>query len=134
MQPQPLAQSISSSSESYESTDADLYAPSAPRFLPQSGYITYLEAARALEHHRATLHQCRRWYQFSVAIERDIALLRSWQRESTWFPPRRSSHLRNAHAALKRHRQDLRSEFQKLRADLHQLVQRVNEALQVVRS
>ena len=131
MLPQPLFQ-ISSSEESYESTDLDLYVPGTPRALPQSGLIDHLEAASALERHRAKLEQCRRWFQYTITIERDIALLRSWQRESTWFPLRRPSHLRNALTALRRHKQLLLSELRTLRIDLRQLVQRVNDTLQAL--
>ena len=126
--PQPSSPSVSSY-ESYESISSGSARPPAPH-PPQGGeYITYLEASRALEHHRVTLDQCRRWFQYTVAIQRDVALLRAWERQSTWFLPRHPSHLRIASAQLKRHRQYLRSELQKLKADIGQLVDRANEAL-----
>ena len=134
--PQPSIPSPSSGSyESYESISSGsgprLPAPLSP---PSSEYITYLQATRELEHHRVTLDQCRRWYQYTVAIQRDVALLRSWEKESTWFLPRHSSHLRIANAELKRHRHYLRCELQKLRAGIGQLADRANDALAAVRA
>ena len=75
------------------------------------------------------LDQCRRWFQFTIAIQRDVTLLRTWEKQSTWFLPRHSHHLRQTSALLKRHRQYLRNELQKLNLEVEQLLDRTNEAL-----